>query len=439
MLGSPGAGERERPGDEPGRARRPERPEIRRDPAPAPCAVRNPHLGTRFLIMGRPVIVSACRTPLGRFQGALSPLTAPQLGALAVREAVQRAGIAPDDVEEVLMGCVLQAGLGQNPARQAQRGAGIPDSVGAVTINKVCGSGLKTVMLAAQAIKAGDQKIAVAGGMESMTNAPYLLPQARSGQRLGHGVMLDAMIQDGLWDVYNDFHMGMTAELVAEKYEISRREQDEYAARSQQRAVAAEEGGKFDAERFPVEIKGRKGEVTVVAQDEGPRAGTTADALGKLKPVFKRDGGTVTAGNASTINDGASALVVMDEAEAKARKLRPIAAITAYATGGMAPEWVMMAPEEAVKKVCALSKMKAQDFDLIELNEAFAVQAVALMRTLDLDPEKVNVHGGAVALGHPIGCSGARILTTLLYALKDRGLRTGTRGDCASVAAMPSP
>jgi acetyl-CoA C-acetyltransferase len=380
--------------------------------------------------MGRPVIVSACRTPIGRFQGALSPLSAPQLGALAIREAVQRAGIAPEDVEEVLMGCVLQAGLGQNPARQAQRGAGIPDSVGAVTINKVCGSGLKTVMLAAQAIKAGDLRAAVAGGMESMTNAPYLLPQARAGQRLGHGALLDGMIQDGLWDVYNDFHMGMTGELVAEKYEVSREQQDEYAARSQQRAVAAEEAGKFDAQRFAIEIKGRKGDVTVVTRDEGPRPGTTAESLAKLKPAFKRDGGTVTPGNASTINDGAAALVVMDEDLAKQKGIRPLAAITAYATGGMAPEWVMMAPEEAVKKVCALRKMKVQDFDLIELNEAFAVQAVALTRTLDLDPEKVNVHGGAVALGHPIGASGARILTTLLYALKDRKLKQGLAALC---------
>jgi acetyl-CoA C-acetyltransferase len=379
--------------------------------------------------MGRPVIVSACRTPIGRFQGSLTPFTGPQLGALAVREALARAQLPADAVEEVIMGSVLQAGLGQNPARQALRGAGIPDAVGAVTINKVCGSGLKAVMLAAQAIKAGDLKAAVAGGMESMTNAPYYLPDARAGHRLGHARVVDGMIADGLWDVYNDFHMGMTGELVADKYEISRQQQDEYAARSQQKAVAAEQAGKFDAERFPVEIQGRKGEVTVFAQDEGPRAGTTAEALGKLKPAFKKDG-SVTAGNASTINDGAAALVVMDSDEAKARGIAPLATITGYATGGMAPEWVMMAPEIAVQKVCALTGLKPQQYDLIELNEAFAVQAVALLRSLDLDPERVNVHGGAVALGHPIGASGARILTTLIHALRDRGLSRGLASLC---------
>ncbi len=379
--------------------------------------------------MGRPVIVSACRTPIGRFQGSLAPLTAPQLGALAVAEALRRAEVPADAVDEVFMGCVLQAGLGQNPARQALIHGGIPNSVGAVTINMVCGSGLKSVMLAAQAIKAGDIKVAVAGGMESMSNAPYYLPQARDGQRLGHGKLIDGMIADGLWDVYNDFHMGMTGELVAEKYEISREEMDGWAAQSQQRAVAAEEAGKFDAERFPVEIKGRKGDVTVFAKDEGPRAGTTVESLGKLKPAFKKDG-TVTPGNASTINDGASALVVMDSDEAKARGLTPLATITGYANGGMAPEWVMMAPEVAVKNVCALTGVKAQDYDLVELNEAFAVQSVALARVLELDPARINVNGGAVALGHPIGCSGARVLTTLIHALRDRGLSRGLAGLC---------
>ncbi|MBK8975953.1 MAG: acetyl-CoA C-acetyltransferase [Planctomycetes bacterium] len=379
--------------------------------------------------MGRPVIVSACRSPIGRFLGGLSSIPAPKLGALAVKEALQRAGVAPDAVDEVIMGCVLQAGLGQNPARQALIHAGIPNSVGAFTVNKVCGSGLKSVMLAAQAIKAGDARTIVAGGMESMSRAPYYLPEARTGVRLNHGQLLDGMVADGLWDVYNDFHMGMTGELVAEKYEVTREQMDAWAAQSQARAVAAEQAGRFDAERFKVEVPGRKGEVTVVSQDEGPRADTTLASLAKLKPVFKKDG-TVTAGNASTINDGSSALVVMDSDEARSRRIAPLATITGYATGGMAPEWVMMAPTVAVEKVCALTGVRAQDYDLIELNEAFAVQSVALARVLDLDPEKVNVNGGAVALGHPIGCSGARILTTLIHALRQRNLTRGLAGLC---------
>jgi acetyl-CoA C-acetyltransferase len=263
-----------------------------------------------------------------------------------------------------------------------------------------------------------------------MSNAPYYLPQARRGQRLGHGEVVDGLIFDGLWDVYNDYHMGMTAELVAEKHDVDRASQDAYAAQSQQRAIAAQDGGKFAAELFGVEVRGRKGEVTLVDADEGPRRGTTTEALAKLKPAFKRDGGTVTAGNASTINDGASALVVIDEDAAKRRGIEPIAAITGYATGGMAPEWVMMAPEVAVQKVCALTGTRPGDYDLIELNEAFAAQSVALLRALELDPEKVNVHGGAIALGHPIGCSGARILTTLIHALKDRGKSRGLAGLC---------
>ncbi|MEO0480421.1 MAG: acetyl-CoA C-acetyltransferase [Planctomycetota bacterium] len=379
--------------------------------------------------MGRPVIVSACRTPIGKFQGAFSSLKSTDLGALAVREAVKRSGVSPDNIDEVLMGCVLQAGLGQNPARQALIHGGIPNTVGAATINKVCGSGLKTVMLAAQAIKAGDAKTVVAGGMESMTNSPYLLPQARAGQRLGHGQLLDSMVHDGLWEVYNDYHMGSTGENVARKYEVSREEQDAYAANSHAKAVAAEAAGKFEGERFAVEVKGRKGRLTVVDKDEGPRADTTAESLAGLRAAFEKDG-TVTAGNASTINDGASALVVMDSDEAEKQGITPIAAITGYATGGMAPEWVMMAPVDAVKKLCAIQQMKPADFDLVELNEAFSVQSVALLRELDLPADKVNVNGGAVALGHPIGCSGARVLTTLLYALKDRGLKTGFAGLC---------
>ncbi|MGE3172301.1 MAG: acetyl-CoA C-acyltransferase [Planctomycetota bacterium] len=380
--------------------------------------------------MGRPVIVSACRTAIGKFQGALAPLSSPELGGIVVKDALQRAKVPADQVEEVLMGCVLQAGLGQNPARRSLRLAGIPDSAAAVTINKVCGSGLKTVMLAAQAIKAGDLKVAVAGGMESMTNTPYYLPQARAGMRLGHGQALDGIVQDGLWDHYNDFHMGNTGELVADKYGVSRREQDAYAADSHRKAVHAQEQGWFDAEITTVEIPQRKKDPLQFRVDEGPRKDSTPEALAKLRPVFKPDGGTVTAGNASSINDGASALVVCDEDWAKAQGIRPIARILGYATGGLAPEWVMMAPEVATRKLCALLKCSAQDFDLVEMNEAFSVQMVALQRQLEIDPLRWNVHGGAVALGHPIGCSGARVLTTLLHALQRHDKARGIAGLC---------
>jgi len=379
--------------------------------------------------MGQPVILSACRTAIGRFQGGLSSIAAPALGSTVVREALRRSGVADDAVDEVIMGNVLQAGIGQNPARQALRGAGLADALPAVTINKVCGSGLKAVMLAAQAIKAGDAKCVVAGGMESMSNVPYYLPQARRGMRLGHSQVVDGLIADGLWDVYNDFHMGNTGELVARKYEIGREAQDAYAVESHRRAVAARDGGKFEAEVFPVEVTGRKGEVTVVAADEGPRADTTPESLARLRPAFDKEG-SVTAGNASSINDGAAALVVADEDFAKAHGLPVMARITGYDTGGLAPEWVMMAPEVAVNKLCARLGVKPSDFDLAELNEAFSVQAIALNRVLGLDPAKVNVHGGAVALGHPIGCSGARVLTTLLHALVDRGGSTGFAGLC---------
>ena len=380
--------------------------------------------------MGRPVIVSACRTPIGRFQGGLAGFTAPQLGGFAVKEALRRSGVPADQIEEVLMGNVLQAGLGQNPARQALRAAGIPDAVAAVTINKVCGSGLKSVMLAAQAIKAGDLKVAVAGGMESMSNTPYYLPTARTGMRLGHAQAVDGIVWDGLWDHYNNFHMGNTAELVAKKYAVSRADQDAYAAESHRRAIAAQRVGSFDAEVFAVEVKQKKGESTFVKLDESPRADSTVESLAKLKPVFQPDGGTVTAGNASSINDGAAALVVCDEDWAKANGIQPLARITGYATGGLAPEWVMMAPEVATRKLCALLKCSPQDFDLCEMNEAFSVQMVALQRQLEVNPAKWNVHGGAVALGHPIGCSGARVLTTLLFALQQKNLRTGVAGLC---------
>lgn len=380
--------------------------------------------------MGRPVIVSACRTAIGKFQGAISTFSAPQLGGLAVGEALRRANVPGAEVEEVLMGNVLQAGLGQNPARQSLRAAGIPDGVPAVTVNKVCGSGLKTVMLAAQAIKAGDLKVAVAGGMESMSNAPYYLPTARGGARLGHTQALDAIVWDGLWDHYNNFHMGNTGELVAKKYGITRAEQDAYAVESHRRAVAAQKSGAFDAEIFGVEIKQKKGDPIVVKADEGPRGDSTVEALAKLRPAFQPEGGTVTAGNASSINDGAAAVVVVDEDYAKAHGLKPLARITGYTTGGLAPEWVMMAPEVATKKLCAMLKCSPADFDLVEMNEAFSVQMVALQRQLEVDPAKWNVHGGAVALGHPIGCSGTRVLVTLLHALQRHGKTRGVAGLC---------
>ena len=379
--------------------------------------------------MGRPVIVSACRTAIGRFQGGLASLSAPRLGGLAVAEAVRRAKVPADQVQEVLMGNVLQAGLGQNPARQALRAAGIPDAAAAVTINKVCGSGLKTVMLAAQAIKAGDLEVAVAGGMESMSNTPYYLPAARTGARLGHTQALDGIVWDGLWDHYNDFHMGNTAELVAQKYGVTREEQDAYAAESHRRAVAAQAAGAFADEIFPVEVPQRKGEPVRFDADEGPRADSTVASLAKLRPAFQKDG-TVTAGNASSINDGAAALVVCDEDWAKAHGLTPLARITGYATGGLAPEWVMMAPEVATKKLCALQKCSPADFDLVEMNEAFSVQMVALQRQLEIDPARWNVHGGAVALGHPIGCSGARVLVTLLHAMQRHDKARGLAGLC---------
>jgi len=375
------------------------------------------------------VIASACRTPIAKFQGGLASFRAPELGALAIREALRRARVAPDQVDEVIFGNVLQAGLGQNPARQAARAAGIPDAVGSFTVNKVCGSGLKSVMLAAQAIRAGDAELIVAGGMESMTNAPYLVPQARAGARLGHAKLIDAMIWDGLWDIYNDFHMGLTAEKVAEKYDVSRAAQDQFAAESHRRAAEATAKGLFDSEKFTVEIKGRKGEVTKFTTDETIRADTTAESIGKLKPAFK-EGGTVTAANASAINDGASALVVMSADKAAQLGVKPLARITGYATGGMAPEWVMMAPEISITKASTKLGKKPAEFDLHEINEAFSAAACALTRVLSLDPKRVNVNGGAVALGHPIGASGARVLTTLLHAMQQRGARTGMASLC---------
>ncbi len=370
------------------------------------------------------VIAGACRTAMGRFQGSISPLKATELGALAVKEAVKRAGIEPGLVTEAIMGNVIGAGLGQNPARQAQLGAGLGFDVSAFTINKVCGSGLKAVVVGAQALKAGDEEIVVAGGMESMSNAPYILRQARTGYRLGDGKIVDTMVYDGLWDAYNDFHMGNTGEITSERYDVSREEMDEYAYNSHKKAVDAINSGKFKEEIFSVEIPKRRGDPVIFDTDEGPRGDVSLESMAKLRPVFKK-GGVITAGNASQLSDGAAALVLMTSDKASELGVKAMAKITGYATGGLEPELVMMAPTIAVPKLLKKTGMKIDDFDLIELNEAFAVQPCAVMKNLGMDPAKVNVHGGAVALGHPIGCSGTRILVTLMYALKQTG---GSKG-----------
>ena len=375
------------------------------------------------------VIVSAVRTPTGKFLGALKNYTATELGALVVRESVRRAGVAPADVDEVIMGCVVQAGLGQNPARQAALKGDIPFGVSAVTINKVCGSGLKAVMMAAQGVQLGDSEIVVAGGMESMSNAPYVLPKAREGYRMGNAEMIDTMIHDGLWCAFENYHMGHTGEVVAERYGVTRAEQDEYALNSHRKAAAAIKAGRFTDEILPVEIPQKKGAPIVFDTDESVRADTTIEALGKLKPAF-REGGTVTAGNAPGVNDGASALVVTSLERARALNVEPLARIAAQATSGIQPELVMMAPVEAIRKVLKKAGWSLSEVDLIELNEAFSVQAIAIMRELKLDPQKVNVNGGAVALGHAIGQSGSRVLTTLLYEMRRRGVRRGLAALC---------
>ncbi len=375
------------------------------------------------------VIISAVRTPVGKFLGALKGFKATELGSIVVREAVKRAGVKPEDVDEVIMGCVIQAGLGQNPARQAALHGGLPNGVSAVTINKVCGSGLKAVMMAAQGIQLGDTEIVVAGGMESMSNAPYLVPKAREGYRLGHGQMLDTVIQDGLWCAFDDQHMGCTGEVVAERFNVSRAEQDEYALNSHRKAAAAIREGKFKDEIVPVEIPQRKGAVVTFDTDEPVREDTSIESLGKLKPAFKSDG-TVTAGNAPGVNDGASALVVTSAERANSMGIKPMARIVAQATSGVEPKLVMMAPVDAIKKLMTRTGWSLADVDLIELNEAFAVQAVAIIRELNLDPERVNVNGGAVALGHAIGQSGSRILTTMLYELKRRDAHRGIAALC---------
>ncbi len=379
--------------------------------------------------MRDPVIIAAVRTPIGKFQGALTPLSAVDLGASVVREVTRRAGIEPGQVDEIIMGNVLSAGLGQNPARQAGLKGGLDHHVAAMTINKVCGSGLKAVGLAAQGIQTGDAEMVVAGGMESMTNAPYLLPQLRQGVRLGHAKALDSMIQDGLWDVYEDFHMGMTAELVAEKYKISRERQDTYALESHRRAIDAIKTCRFKNETFPVMIAHKKAESVEFRVDESPREDTSVVALARLKPVFKPDG-TVTAGNAPGTNDGAAALVVTSLERARELGKKPLARIVGQSVSGVEPKWVMMAPVDAVRTLVKKIGWKLEDVDLIELNEAFAVQAIAVEEQLGLDPAKTNVNGGAVALGHPIGASGARILVTLLYAMEHRNAKRGIAALC---------
>jgi acetyl-CoA C-acetyltransferase len=387
--------------------------------------------------MRESVIVSAVRTPTGKFLGGLKDFSATALGALVVREAVRRAGVDPATVNECILGNVVSAGLGQAPARQAAIHGGLSNSVGALTINKVCGSGLKAVMLAAQGIATGDIDIAVAGGMESMSNCPYLLAKAREGLRMGDGTLIDSMIHDGLWDSFNNVHMGLTGELVSERYHVSREEQDKYSVESHRRAAHATREGWFTQEILPVSIPQKKGDPIVVSRDESIREDTSVESLAKLKPAFKKDG-TVTAGNAPGVNDGAAATVVMAAEVAQRLNLKPIARIIGQATSGLEPMLVMMTPVEAVKKVLKKTGWKVEDVDLFELNEAFAVQAVAVTRELGIDTAKVNVNGGAVALGHPIGASGARVLTTLLYALgrlgKKRGIATLCLGGGNGVA-----
>jgi acetyl-CoA C-acetyltransferase len=374
-------------------------------------------------------IVSAVRVPTGKFLGTLKDFTAPELGAMVVREAVKRAGIEPAVVDECIMGNVVSGGVGQAPARQAALKGGLADHVAALTINKVCGSGLKAVMLAHQGIQTGDIDIAVAGGMESMSNCPYIIPKVREGLRMGNGSVVDLMIHDGLWCPFENWHMGNAGECVADAYQVTRQQQDQYSVESHQKAAAAQSGGKFSAEILPVTIPQKKGDPLVFAKDESVRADTTADALRALKPAFKKDG-SVTAGNAPPVNDGAAALVVMAEDKMRALNATPMARIVAQATSGLAPKMLLMTPVEATRKVLKKAGWSLKDVDLLELNEAFAVQAVAVGNELGLDMARVNVNGGAVALGHPIGASGARILTTLIYALKNRGLKRGIATLC---------
>ncbi|MDP9135021.1 MAG: acetyl-CoA C-acetyltransferase [Actinomycetota bacterium] len=375
------------------------------------------------------VIVSAVRTPVGSFAGDFKDVPATELGAHAVRAALERAGVSGDEVEEVVLGCVLQAGLGQNPARQSAITAGIPKEVPATTINMLCGSGLKSVAIASQMIRAGDVDVVVAGGMENMTRAPYLLPAARFGARMGDAELVDSMVHDGLWDAFNDIHMGVTAENLADQYGIGREEQDEFAASSQQRAERAVADGVFMDEIVPIEVP-VKGGTRVVDNDEHPRPGTTADALAKLRAAFRRDGGTVTAGNASGVNDGAAAIVVMSARRAQERGLRTFGTVESYASVGVEPRIMGIGPVPAVRKALQRAGLKLGDVDLFELNEAFAAQSLAVLRELEIDAEKINPHGGAIALGHPIGASGARILVTLLHEMRRRNAGRGLATLC---------
>jgi len=375
------------------------------------------------------VIISAVRTPTGKFLGSLKDFHAPQLGAIVVREAVRRAGIDPSSVDECIMGNVIAAGEGQNPARQAALNGGLADHVAALTINKVCGSGLKAVMLASQGIATGDIEIAVAGGMESMSGTPYLLPRVREGLRMGNGTVVDSMIHDGLWCAFEQCHMGMSGEHVADHYKVARSDQDQYAAESHRKAAHATREGWFKDEIVPVEIPQKKGAPVLFDRDEAIREDTTAQALGGLKPAFKKDG-SVTAGNAPGVNDGAAAVVVMAADQAQSLGLKPLVRIVGQATSGLPPKLVLMTPVEAVRRVAQKVGWKLEDVDLFEINEAFSVQMVAVLRELGIVPEKVNVNGGAVALGHPIGASGARVLTTLIYALTRRNLKRGIASLC---------
>ena len=376
------------------------------------------------------VIISAARTATGKFQGSLKPFSATDLGSVAIKEAVKRAGIKKEDVDEVIMGCVVQAGLGQAPARQAALKAELPPEVSALTINMVCGSGLRAVALAAQAIKLGDADFVVAGGMESMSNVPYALPAARDGFRMGNQQAIDLMVHDGLWCPFENWHMGNTGEVVSEKYQISREAQDDYAFNSHRKAMEARNAGRFSDEIVPIEIPQKKGDAIVFDKDETIRDETTVDTLGKLKPAFKKDGGTVTAGNAPGVNDGASAMVVTSAEKAKELGIEPLARIVAYATSGIEPKYIMMAPVQGVKNVLEKAGWTMEEVDLFELNEAFSVQALGVMQELGLMIEKVNVNGGAVALGHAIGNSGGRVLTTLLYEMKRRGAKKGIAALC---------
>jgi len=377
------------------------------------------------------VIVSACRTPIGDFRGSLSTVSATDLGALVINEAIKRAGIEKEEVDEVIMGCVLPHGLGQNPARQSMIRAGLPWDVGAITVNKVCGSGLKAIMLGAQAIKCGDADVVVAGGQENMNLCPYILEKARTGYRMNNGSVIDAMVHDGLWDHVNDFHMGMSAELVADKYGITREDMDEFALQSYEKAWKAIDQGKFRDEIVPVTVPQRKGEPKVFDTDEIPlrKPRTSAEALARLRPAFKKDG-RVTAGNASKISDGASAVVLMAREKAEALGCKPLVRVGAQGSAGIDMKYVLVAPIYSIPRVLAKDGLKVGDVDLHEINEAFSSSSVAINRELGIDPDRVNVHGGAVALGHPIGASGARVLTTLIYAMKDRGAEVGQASLC---------